>query len=53
LAALPTDIAATALNAGEKLASFLADVPLAWQVATPEERNKLARQLFNKVQVEN
>jgi hypothetical protein len=30
-----------------------ADVSLAWQIATPEERNKLARQLFNKVQIEN
>jgi hypothetical protein len=33
----------------EKIALFLADVPAAWAVATPEQRNKLARCLFDQV----
>ncbi len=33
----------------EKLARFLADVPAAWAAATPEQRNKLARCLFEQV----
>ena len=33
----------------EKLAQFLADVPAAWEAATPEQRNKLARCLFDEV----
>lgn len=33
----------------EKLARFLADVPAAWIAATPEQRNKLARCLFDQV----
>lgn len=32
-----------------KLAEFLADVPAAWQAATQEQRNKLARTLFDEV----
>jgi hypothetical protein len=36
-------------DAGERLAAFLSDVASAWQVATPTERNKLARQLFASV----
>lgn len=31
----------------EKMAKFLADVPSAWAAATPEQRNKLARCLFD------
>ena len=33
----------------EKMAQFLADVPAAWSAATPEQRNKLARYLFDQV----
>ncbi len=33
--------------------AYLADIALAWQVATPEERNRLARQLFNRVVIDN
>jgi hypothetical protein len=33
----------------EKMAQFLADVPSAWAAATPEQRNKLTRCLFNQV----
>ncbi|MFC1956255.1 hypothetical protein ACFLWZ_07065 [Chloroflexota bacterium] len=33
----------------EKMARFLADVPAAWEAATPEQRNKLARCLFDQV----
>jgi DNA invertase Pin-like site-specific DNA recombinase len=40
-------------DAGERLAAFLADVASAWRVATPTERNKLARQLFASVVVSN
>ena len=32
-----------------KLAAFLADVPAAWKAATQEQRNKLARTLFDEV----
>jgi hypothetical protein len=31
------------------MARFLADVPAAWAEATPEQRNKLARCLFDQV----
>ena len=33
----------------ERLARFLADIPAAWEAATPEQRNKLARCLFDEV----
>jgi hypothetical protein len=33
----------------EKMARFLADVPAAWASATPEQRNKLARCIFDQV----
>ncbi len=32
-----------------RLAEFLADVPAAWEAATQEQRNKLARTLFDEV----
>ena len=51
LAAMPTDELDS--DAGERLAAFLADVAGAWKVATPAERNKLARQLFASVVVSN
>jgi site-specific DNA recombinase len=35
----------------DKLAQFLSDVPAAWEVATQEQRNKLARTLFDEVWV--
>jgi len=38
---------------GARLASYLSDVSRAWLEATPEERNKLARQLFLRVVVKN
>ncbi len=40
-------------DVGERLATFLSDVAKAWTVATPEERNRLARQLFGTVVVTN
>ncbi len=40
-------------EAGTRLAAFLRNVASAWQVATPEERNRLARQLFVEAIVEN
>ena len=36
-----------------KLAQFLADVSAAWAVATQEQRNKLARALFDQVWLED
>ena len=38
---------------GERLAAYLADVAQAWGAATPEERNRLARQLFAEAVIEN
>jgi site-specific DNA recombinase len=38
---------------GERLASYMADIAAAWEVATPSERNKIARELFDEVIVEN
>ena len=37
----------------EKLAQFLRDVPSAWREATQEQRNKLARVLFDAVWIED
>jgi len=37
----------------ERMARFLADVPAAWAAATPEQRNKLARCLFDQVWVKD
>jgi hypothetical protein len=39
--------------AGKRLANFLADVSAAWRVATSDERNRLARQLFTQAVIEN
>jgi site-specific DNA recombinase len=52
LAALPSEDD-TGDDAGERLASFMADVASAWTVATPAQRNKLARQLFATVVIHN
>ena len=40
-------------DAGRRLSGFLADVGSAWRVASPAERNKLARELFGTVVVRN
>jgi hypothetical protein len=37
----------------KRLAQFLADVPAAWRAATQEQRNKLARTLFDQVWLED
>ena len=37
----------------DRLASFLADVPSAWEAATQEQRNKLVRALFDQVWVKD
>ena len=43
---------ATDDEVGERLAAFLSDVWFAWNVATSEERNRLARQLLSQAIVE-
>ena len=40
-------------DAGTSLAGFLADLATAWSAATPEEQNRIARQLFTEAVVEN
>lgn len=35
-----------------RLAGFLTDVSGAWALALPEDRNRIARELFDKVQIE-
>ena len=52
LEALPAEGDAGA-DAGRRLAEYLADVAAAWRAATAEERNQLARQLFNGVVIDN
>ncbi len=52
LAGLPSE-GRTGDGVGRRLADYLADVALAWQAGTPEERNKLARELFGEVVVDN
>ena len=37
----------------ERLAEFLGDLSSAWAVATPAERNRLARELFDEVLIDN
>lgn len=51
-AALPV-AAAPSEDVAQRLAAFLVDLPSAWAVATLEERNILARQLFVEAVVEN
>jgi DNA invertase Pin-like site-specific DNA recombinase len=53
LAAIPPDELPTSEAVGRRLAALLADLSGAWVVATPEERNQIARQLFADVVVEN
>lgn len=52
LTVLPEGTAPTK-ELGEYLAQYLADISSAWEVATPEEKNRLARQLFSSVLIEN
>jgi len=52
LATLPTDDDRTD-TLGQRLAVFLANLSAAWTVATAEERNQLARQLFAQVVIAN
>lgn len=40
-------------SGAEDLAAYLANLAVAWQEATPEERNRLARQLFSETVVSN
>lgn len=51
-AALPSADAPSS-DVARQLAAFLGDLPSAWAVATPEERNLLARQLFTEAVIEN
>ncbi len=52
LAALPPEDAQP-IDVGNRLVEYLGNIALAWQVATPEERNKLARQMFNSEKIDN
>lgn len=52
LVALPVGDDANS-GVGARLAAYLVDVGAAWAVATPEERNTLARQLFRSVVITN
>ncbi len=52
LAALPPEGDPDA-EAGHRLAGFISSVASAWRAATEDERNRLARQLFARVVVEN
>ncbi len=53
LAALPHEQGNPDETTGRRLVGYLADLSSAWGVATPTERNKIARQLFVEVIVEN
>ena len=37
----------------ERAAAFLADLPAAWEAASPEQRNALARLLFEEVRIKD
>ncbi len=51
LASLPNDELEEA-QVGERLAAFLTNLAGAWEVATPAERNRIARELFDGVLIE-
>jgi site-specific DNA recombinase len=53
LAELPPDDALATKRTGNRLAELLADLALAWSLATPDERNRIARELFLEVVVHN
>jgi hypothetical protein len=50
--ALPAETS-TSEDVGRRLVGFLADLPSAWGMATPEERNRLAWQLIAEAVIEN
>ncbi len=51
--ALPAEAKPDSSGVGECLAAFLTDVGRAWEAATPEEKNRLVRQLLGEVVVTN
>jgi site-specific DNA recombinase len=53
LAAIPADRVPNNEAVGERLMSLLVELSNAWVVASPEERNKIARKLFADVVIEN
>jgi hypothetical protein len=53
MSVMPLDEGRNRDAVGTRLATFLADVSLAWSAATSEERNLLARQLLSEVAIEN
>jgi site-specific DNA recombinase len=53
LASLPANDFPQTEQVGRRLAKLLADLSMAWTVATAEERNKIARELFADVIIEN
>ena len=53
LAALPEGEGNPDEAVGRRLAAYLGDVASSWRAATPAERNRIARQLFVEVIVEN
>jgi site-specific DNA recombinase len=52
LVALPAG-ASQDQDTGQRLMGYLADLASAWSLATPEEQNKIARQLFAEAVIEN
>jgi hypothetical protein len=53
LAAIPADELPTSEAVGRRPAARLAGLSMPWTVATPEDRNKFARELFADVVVDN
>jgi site-specific DNA recombinase len=53
LAAIPADDLPSTAAVGKRLASLLFDLSIAWSVATQVERNKIARELFADVVIDN
>ncbi len=52
LEALPAP-SAISDDVAEQLATYLSNLALAWNDATPEERNRMARELFSEAVVAN
>jgi site-specific DNA recombinase len=52
LAALPTETT-SAQDIATRLAEYLANIGLAWADATPEQQNRIARELFSEAIIEN
>jgi site-specific DNA recombinase len=53
LASIPIDELPGTEAVGRRLATLLADLAMAWTVATPVERNTIARELFADVVIDN